>query len=72
MNTSVMSRNYIAPIVILISVDLYFASAKNRNGPPQQTQDVVNIVSRVGEDVKLVCPISGYPEPFIEWKKVKS
>ena len=26
-------------------------------------------IVRLGEDVKVVCPITGYPEPIIEWRK---
>ena len=28
-------------------------------------------IVRLGEDVKVVCPIIGYLEPIIEWKKGK-
>ena len=26
-------------------------------------------IGRIGENVKIVCPIGGYPAPIIEWSK---
>ena len=38
-------------------------------GPPIAQQKELKTVVRLGEDVKIQCPISGNPTPIIEWKK---
>ena len=39
------------------------------SGPPQADQKEVKKIGRIGETVKIVCPIGGYPAPMIEWTK---
>ena len=39
-------------------------------GPPRLRKAVEVVVGRVGQEVKLVCPITGNPTPIIEWEKV--
>ena len=36
-------------------------------GPPTAPQRHIQQVARLGEEVKLVCPMDGRPAPFIEW-----
>ena len=38
-------------------------------GPPHATQKELKRIGRMGETVKLVCPITGYPQPMIVWSK---
>ena len=38
-------------------------------GPPQADKKEVKKIGRIGENVKIVCPIGGYPAPIIEWSK---
>ena len=39
------------------------------SGPPTAQQKELKTIVRLGEDVKIQCPISGNPTPIIEWKK---
>jgi hypothetical protein len=39
------------------------------SGPPIAQQKELKKIVRLGEDVKIQCPISGNPTPIIEWKK---
>lgn len=38
-------------------------------GPPIAQQKEMKKIVRLGEDVKIQCPISGNPTPIIEWKR---
>ena len=38
-------------------------------GPPQAEQKELKKIGRIGETVRLVCPITGYPTPIVEWSK---
>ncbi len=40
------------------------------SGPPQAKDKVVRKIGNVGDNLRLQCPIVGYPTPFFEWKKV--
>ena len=39
-------------------------------GPPQRKKELETVLARPGEDVKIVCPVYGSPQPIIEWRKV--
>ena len=39
------------------------------SGPPQADKKEVKKIGRIGENVKIVYPIGGYPAPIIEWSK---
>ena len=38
-------------------------------GPPQRRRETEEVVVEVGEDIKLVCPVFGSPQPIVEWRK---
>lgn len=38
-------------------------------GPPRRRKESEIVVARPGEEVKLICPIYGSPQPIIEWEK---
>jgi len=38
-------------------------------GPPIADQKEVVRVGRLGENLRLVCPVSGYPQIMVEWYK---
>ena len=38
-------------------------------GPPRAEQKEVKHVARVGESLKIKCPIQGCPQPIISWEK---
>lgn len=40
-------------------------------GPPTAEKKELTKVARLGEEVRLICPMSGYPEPIISWTKDK-
>ena len=39
-------------------------------GPPRRKKAMEVVVGKVGQEVKMVCPITGNPTPIIEWEKV--
>jgi len=43
--------------------------SEGRRGPPRLRKAMEVVVGRVGQEVKLVCPITGNPTPIIEWEK---
>lgn len=55
------------PAVLLLL--LGFVEAVDIKGPPVAQMKEMKKIVRLGEDVKVVCPITGYPEPIIEWRK---
>jgi len=38
-------------------------------GPPIAQQKELKRIVRLGEDVRITCPILGHPTPIVEWKK---
>ena len=38
-------------------------------GPPQRRRETEEAVVEVGQDIKLVCPVFGSPQPIVEWSK---
>ena len=45
-------------------------SVATEKGPPQRKKKVETVLAKPGEDVKIVCPVYGSPQPIIEWSKV--
>ena len=45
------------------SIDLLFL------GPPVAKEKDLKHIARKGDDIKIHCPITGKPEPIIEWYK---
>jgi hypothetical protein len=41
------------------------------SGPPLSTRQDVKEIRKIGETIKLICPVDGFPEPIYEWWKVK-
>jgi len=56
-------------ILAWASVHLSSAFSEDIKGPPIAQQKELKKIVRLGEDVKIQCPISGNPTPIIEWKK---
>jgi len=54
-------------VIVLLAVAS--ASAATIKGPPIASQRRVQLLARLGEEVKLVCPMEGNPTPIIEWSK---
>ena len=38
-------------------------------GPPTAETKEVKKVAQIGENLRLVCPVSAYPAPIVEWSK---
>ena len=41
-----------------------------KKGPPLRRKKLETVLAKPGEDVKMVCPVYGSPQPIIEWIKV--
>ena len=63
--TAVMMRLLV--LLVIVSCEV---SAGGERLPPVATVDVQKVVVRVGEDVKIVCPVEGSPTPITRWYKV--
>jgi len=61
----------LATLCILAWAAIHLSSAFSEDikGPPIAQQKELKKIVRLGEDVKIQCPISGNPTPIIEWKK---
>lgn len=46
-----------------------YISASTIKGPPTAQQRNLQQLARLGEEVKLFCPMDGNPVPYIEWSK---
>jgi len=53
-------------LVFLCSVGI---SASAIKGPPTASKRNVQQLARLGTEIKLQCPMEGYPVPMIEWSK---
>merc|ERR1719189_140266 len=53
-------------ILILVGTQAII-SASTIKGPPTAPQRHLQQVARLGEEVRLVCPVDGRPVPMIEW-----
>ena len=45
------------------------SSLQDGKGPPQRRRETEEVVVVAGEDVKMVCPVYGSPQPLVEWSK---
>ncbi len=40
------------------------------SGPPRADVKVLKKIGHLGENIRLQCPIEGFPPPIFEWTKV--
>ena len=72
-----MATPYISRVILfttalalcLEAVQPQYYHGKDVKGPPTKTADTVKKIARIGDSVKLNCPIEGYPEPLFDWSK---
>ena len=57
-------RNFI--FVCLINTVLSYSSPK---GPPRADKSDTKHIAKVGDEVKLVCPVQAHPAPMVTWSK---
>ena len=38
-------------------------------GPPHAEQKELKKIGRIGDTIRLICPVSGFPKPMVEWSK---
>ena len=43
---------------------------KGEKGPPQKKEEVITVLAKAGDDIKITCPVEGDPLPIVEWSKV--
>ena len=54
-------------VAALSCVELLLVSCVR--GPPRADKSELRHVARVGDSLKIKCPIQGYPQPIISWEK---
>ena len=64
-----VSPSYPNLTAIFLAQTHNFLSFQRVSGPPQAEQKELKKVGRIGENMKLICPIVGFPTPMIEWSK---
>ena len=66
-----MSLKYSVRLLLVVHlVTQGDCSVAAEKGPPQRKKKVETVLANPGEDVKIVCPVFGSPQPIIEWSKV--
>lgn len=53
-------------LLLLFSVGI---SASTIKGPPTASKRNLQQLARIGQEIKLLCPMEGHPVPIIEWSK---
>jgi len=56
-------------LLILILCVMNIEGSLPTKGPPVARSEIEKVVARVGEDLKIVCPVEGNPTPIIRWYK---
>ena len=59
-------------LVLFLMSQISYAKLPQRlsKGPPVIKEEKLTRVATKGEEVKLVCPVDGFPPPIVEWTKV--
>ena len=57
-------------IAVYLAPEQVECSVAAEKGPPQRRKKLETVLAKPGEDVKIVCPVYGSPQPIIEWSKV--
>ena len=69
-----MASKFSLTLLLLLAVHLVAEQAEcsvaAEKGPPMRRRNLETVLAKPGEDVKIVCPVYGSPQPIIEWSKV--
>ena len=65
--TNIINMNQLSFILICTLHTIHLASAVR--GPPRAEKRQIKHVAKVGESLKIKCPIHGYPQPIVSWEK---
>ena len=58
-------------LLMLFFIRTVFSVQDERRGPPLKTKEVMRVIAKAGEDVRIDCPVRGSPHPIVEWSKVE-
>merc|ERR1711892_847096 len=58
-----------ALLLLYLAPEQTGCSVAAKKGPPQRRKKLETVLAKPGEDVKIVCPVYGSPQPIIEWSK---
>ena len=56
-------------LTVLCLSSLQVVEVLGVRGPPRADKSEVRHVAKVGDSLKIKCPIQGYPQPIISWQK---
>ena len=56
-------------VIFLLSATSCFSLVACIRGPPRAEKSEIKHVVKVGESLKIKCPIHGYPAPIVSWQK---
>jgi len=56
---------------LLLVLKLSFVVTTTIRGPPRADKSEIRHVAKIGDNIKLKCPIHGYPAPMVSWEKDK-
>ena len=58
-----------AVLVLQLATLVLSSQSQDGKGPPQRRKEREELVVVAGEDIKMVCPVFGSPQPLVEWSK---
>ena len=75
LNVKVKMISMLYTFVILIFIQSNIGEGalnrgKGEKGPPQKKEEVITVLAKAGDDIKITCPVEGDPLPIVEWSKV--
>ena len=55
--------------ILLVVLKLTLGMSTTIRGPPRAEKSEIRHVAKIGDNIKLKCPIHGYPAPMVSWEK---
>ena len=56
-------------VLLLLGTVASSVTCYEAKGPPRAEKAEVKHIAKVGDEVKLLCPVQGYPAPMVTWSK---